>query len=447
MGKLNRRFLLLVSLLALIFASAWWTLQDDSWHAASDPAGQDIHSETQSSAETHSHDVAGAQVYACPMHPQVRQSSQGRCPICGMDLVATDSSSPNTEHSHSEHTLQSTPPPNAQFTRAQEREISPRIRTWARIAVDATNEFVVTAPADGWVRQLYVQRAGQRVNAGEPLFEIFSPELYQRQRDYIDTMNRRDQLAQSITDMRGQNAEVLGSLARERKRQRDALLRIGIATSSIKALEAFRRPLETLAVASPYAGKVVAVDARQGLAAGPGTVLYRIVNDSTVQLDVVLTPSQLDTVQAPVNASVPAFGHDTSIPVDPTRATYDQSLQSYTLRVAVPVNTDSTTDRESAADDAARPGAVVDVDLVSNVQSVLAVPRTAILGGPDGNFVVVETGEHHFQVRKVVTGTGDQHWVGIEDGLQSGDKVVTSGQFLLDAAATFQQSFSQSVSE
>jgi Cu(I)/Ag(I) efflux system membrane fusion protein len=307
--------------------------------------------------------------------------------------------------------------------------IAPRVSAWGRVVADAANERAVTAPADGWIKHLYVQSAGIRIAAGAPLFEFYSPELEQRQRDYIDTINRRDQLLKSITDMSGQNGEVLGSLARERKRQRDTLLRLGIAPASIDNIETLRRPLETLTVVSTHAGLVTLVNARDGAAAGPAGVLYSVLDDSAVQLDVVLTPSQFSSLVSPVHAEFGRAGQSTSIPLLLNRAVFNAALQSYVVRTKLIQQLPM------------QPGSVLAVDVVGRMHNALAVPREALLEGPDGSFVITMTNSNSFKPRRITQGVVDRNWVEILEGLMQGDKVVTDGQFMLDAAATFQSTF------
>jgi multidrug resistance efflux pump len=373
-----------------------------------------------------------------------------------MDLVVADNSASQTtdehanENSHLENQESSASdkpivaaaqPPHLQIATASIRSLLPQWHTWARVVADGDNEFVITAPADGWVRRLYIKHPGQTLTVGESVFEFFSPELYQRQRDYIDILSRRDQLVVSMTDMSGQNAQVLGSLARERKRQRDALLRIGISPSSIDTIEQFRRPLDTLAVASPYAGIVTAVDAREGATAGPGTALFRAVNNDSVFVDVVLTPTQMAAIQVPARIKVSRAENDEVVlPLE--QATFDTTLQSYTVRVAVPKSV-----LRGVQNNAVPVGAVLDVDVMAEARNMLAVPRSAVLEGPDGSYVVVQTDDKKFITKKVLIETGDAQWAGIAQGLQVGEHVVTEGQFLLDAAATFQQTFSKPLAD
>lgn len=480
MRKLTKKSVSLISLLALLLISATWIWHGSSLGKASQEDAHEhtsnkiyicpMHPQVRESAagrcpicgmdlvateETPSASKKISEpshqeiepVYVCPMHPQVREASAGRCPICGMDLVKTQGqqspANDAADHAHTEQVIETNPPPNAQVTPVEKRRLSAQTKAWGRLVLDGTNEFVVTAPADGWIRKLYVDHVGQNVAVGEALFEIFSPELYQRQREYIDTLNRRDQLARAVVDMGGQNAEVLGSLARERKRQRDAFFRIGIANSSMDTLEKYHRPLETLAVASPYAGKVLAIDARQGLAAGPGTTLYRITSDGALQINVVLTPTQMAHIHAPARLMLAGGTEDSAVDFDVTQAAYDSALQSYVVRVALPKAALASTPFASWQNHTPPQGAVLDVVVLAEAREVLAVPRRAILDSPEGQFVVVEADHQRYAVRKVTVGALDTHWAEISAGVALNDKVVTEGQFLLDAAATFQQSFSQ----
>lgn len=388
-------------------------------------------------------------VYICPMHPQVRQSSAGDCPICGMHLVPAEQSSlasaPMPAHHHAalaaDHDMQPSMAAKdaasatssilgLRTDKAAIRTLAPRINTWARVVADGANEAIVTAPADGWIKHVYVPTAGLRVTVGTPLFELYSPELDQRQRDYIDTLNRREQLLRSITDMSGQNGEMLGSLARERKRQRDIFLRIGVAESALDTIEKFRRPLDTLTIAAAQSGLVTAVNAREGASAGPSTSLFTMVNDNVLQLDVVLTPSQFKTLGTHALVALDRDAEAMRAPLPLRRALFRTDLQSYVVRTPWQKNT------------ALQPGAVIDVAVTSEPLQVLAVPKRAILAGPSGSSVVLAKNDGEFISRPVITGVTDSMWIEIKHGIKTDDVIVTDGQFLLDAAATLQSTLS-----
>lgn len=432
MAKLTRTRLSLISLLliTLSISAAWLYWREDGRRAV--PASGTA--------------IEHKRMYVCPMHPQVRQESPGDCPICGMHLELEDNSSGMLmshmdEHEHDQAPVVSG---NAQSilglrtARAESRDLNMRIHTVARVVADGGNEQVVTAPADGWIRHLHVAHTGVRVATGTPLFEFYSPDLEQRQRDYIDSLNRRDQLLNSITNMAGQNGEVLASLARERKRLRESLLRLGVATTTLDAIEKFRRPLETLTIVSRQPGLITAVSAREGAAVGPLSALYTVVNNNAVQIDVLLAPSQLAALSMPVQLElVHGSVHDDekiSASLSLKQAVFNSALQSYSVRTSIvsPAGEPSLM---------LQPGAVLDVDVVGEVQHTLAVPREALLEGANGSFVVAMMDANHFVPRRVTSGVVDQHWVGIDAGLEAGDIVVTDGQFMLDAASTFERTF------
>jgi Cu(I)/Ag(I) efflux system membrane fusion protein len=318
--------------------------------------------------------------------------------------------------------------------KAAVRTLTPRLDTWARVVADAANEAIVTAPAEGWIKRVYVPAAGIRVAPGAPLFELYSPELEQRQRDYIDTLNRRDQLLAAMTDTSGQNGEVLGSLARERKRQRDIFLRIGIDQKSIDSIEQFRRPLATLTIVAAQGGLITAVNAREGAAAGPATPLFTIVDDNAAQLDVILTPSQYRMLSACADVSFTAEGESQRSPLPLRRSIFNAELQSYVVR---------TPWRRQAA---LQPGAVIDVSITSAPLQVLAIPKRAILEGPGGAAVVLAANNGGFITRRVATGAADSLWIEIKNGIAADDTVITDGQFLLDADTTLQNALPQSES-
>jgi Cu(I)/Ag(I) efflux system membrane fusion protein len=414
-------------------------------------------------------------VYICPMHPQVRRDSPGQCPICGMNLVPAEGASPDAPahgdapvhempgaraHSHVSMTEMSVsaseaemepvkeavrphedaaaPGPDVRVAGVEKRSVSQRVQTWGRVVADGSNERVVTAPADGWIRRLHVQRIGTRVAAMAPLFEFYSPELLQKQRDYIDLLNRRDQLTSSITDFSGQNGEVLGSLARERKRQRDELLRLGIAGANIDAIERFRRPLDALTIVSPYSGIVTSMNAREGLATGPaGPPLYSVLDDRSVQAEVVLTPAQMRAMAEPAVAEVDAGGETARVPLPLDRAIFTPALQSYVVRVSLGI----------ASGRLLQPGDVLQVAVTGPARDAIAVPSEALLEGPDGAYVMVQADSGRFSPRRVRTGVRDRQWVEILAGLQAGEHIATEGQFMLDAAATLQTAIASAASQ
>ncbi len=383
---------------------------------------------------THGSEQAAAR-YTCPMHPQVQSPTPGRCPICGMDLALA----PNGDTGPDTHDTAAPPAPAVSVTAhaAQvlslrtapvvTRAIAPRVSTWARTVADSSNERIVSAPAEGWIRALHVDRVGMRVVAGTPLFEIYAPELQQRQRDYIDTLNRRDQMLATLTSMDGQNGQLLASLARERLRLREQFVLLGIARASLDDIERLRRVSDTLTVVATSAGQVTALDARSGQAVAPGEALYRLLDTDSAVLDVMLSPRQRATLAAPVELRVEQ--DSTLFALDVRDAVFNPRAQAYGVRIVVAGLTQHA------------PGEVLAVSLQGPAQTLPAVPRAAVLEDSEGSFVMVADAQHGYRARRVSVAVRDADWVGIEHGLDTDEMVVVDGQYLLDAAATLEASF------
>jgi len=382
----------------------------------------------------HHHAVGAAHArYTCPMHPQVSAEEPGRCPICGMNLArapdgdeqaaapAADSLATVRITSRAAQVL------GLRTAPVEARVIAERVATWARVVADGDNERVVSAPAGGWVRALHVTEVGAQVIDGAPLFDLYSPELQQRQRDYIDTLNRRDQMLATLSSLEGQNGQLLASLARERKRQRDALLELGIARASLDDIERLRRVRDGLTVVAGGSGQLTSLEARVGQAVAPGEALYRLVDTRHVVLQVMMSPGQRASLRAPVELYVE--DGEVPQPVSLDEVVFDPRAQGYGLRAV------------AAGLGARLPGEVLAVTLRGASVSLPAVPRSAVIADGTGAFVVIAGKRSAYQLRRVHAAVRDDAWVGVERGLAPGEQVVIDGQYLLDAAATLSSSF------
>src|SRR3569833_2230886 len=154
-------------------------------------------------------------MWVCPMHPNILQDHPGSCPICGMDLVETGAA-----HDHRTAGIQVD-------TALQQRmgmrlaDVTPHrmsraVHTYGNVGIDEPSLYSISPKIAGWIRKLHVSAPGQRVTAGQILYEIYSPELVQRQREYIELLQRRDQLLENMTDYSGQFVFLAASLARDR---------------------------------------------------------------------------------------------------------------------------------------------------------------------------------------------------------------------------------------
>ena len=372
-------------------------------------------------------DAGAAELWVCPMHPEILQDHPGSCPVCGMDLVVTDGGQVHAEPGVAVDTatLQKL---GVRLAEASRQALSRDIQTFGEVVLDQTKILSVTPKTDGWIRRMHVSASGQAVQAGQPLYEIYAPDLIQRQREYIELLQRRDSLLRSMTNIAGQNAQALASLARERLRLRDRFLYADLSREQLDELDAKRRALEVVPIQSAMSGFALEVNAREGDYVTPLTNLLSIADTGSVWIDIALYPDQQAWVKE---------GDAVQLQLSTPRK---KKIRA-TLRFASPVATGASRTRtvRFALDNAElglTPGTLVDAVLSTTPREVLALPRSAVFRSGQGDTVMLSRGDGRFVPVGVETGLETTDLVEITAGLQEGARVAANGQFLLDAAAS-----------
>src|SRR5262245_15270686 len=226
-------------------------------------------------------EVAASKVvarYHCAMHPRMVSDRPDDCPICGMRMVPiedtgnTPPTSPATEggvaglvdvhlspHKQQLIGVKTSPVARAAFRRS--------IRAFGRVTYDETRLRRVHAKVSGYVERLFVDATGERVRAGQPLLEIYSPELLASQQEYLVALEARSQSAGSgLPSAAGFGDELVASARRR-------LELFDIPEAEIAALEATRRARRTLTLAAPVSGTVLKRNVIQGERIAPETAL------------------------------------------------------------------------------------------------------------------------------------------------------------------------------
>lgn len=372
-----------------------------------------------------------AAAWVCPMHPQIVQDHPGDCPICGMDLVET-----GHDHAHAPAGVTvdaaTRQRMGVRLATAEARELNREVRSYGEIVLDQSAVLNIAPKIDGWVKRLHVSAAGQSVQAGDPLYAIYSPALVQRQREYIELLQRRDQLLASMSNLVGQNARVAASLARERIRLREQFAYADVDRDILDALDAKRRTVDIVTVRAPRAGFVTRLDVREGDYVTPATTLLSLADAAALWIDFELYPDQLAWVRE-------------GDPVELRAQNAGRTRVRGTLQFTSPVAEGLARTRKArlaVRDPNGRltPGTFVDVVVSGASRTALAVPRSAIIRTGSGTRVMLSRGEGHFLPVPVDTGLETDELVEITDGLEAGAEVAVNGQFLLDAAASLNDS-------
>ncbi len=362
--------------------------------------------------------AAGDEVahYTCSMHPSVRNADPGSCPTCAMALVPVF----RREIASGEIVLDARRRQQIGVTtaRAELRTLAVPVRAVGKVTYDETRLTDVTLKVGGWIDELYVDRLGQPVRQGEPLFTLYSTELFEAQQEFLTAANKQ-RMARMVGS--AESTEFLAEARRQRLRLSD------LSPDQIKDLEARRAPNERVPILSPASGHVIEKDVVAGTAIQPGMRLLRIAGLDRVWVEAEVYESELALLAVGAPAKV-------TLPYLPGR--------SFAGRIAfVYPWLDSATRTGRVRIELSNPGLALKPEMYAEVLferalgKRLAVPEEAILYAGDRRYVFRDLGGGRLRPQAVTLGRWAGEWVEILDGLAAGDAVVTSGNFLIAAEA------------
>jgi Cu(I)/Ag(I) efflux system membrane fusion protein len=405
-------------------------------------------------------------LYTCSMHPQVVQDHPGDCPICGMKLVpirkqpapaAKDgqptgggrkvkyykstmmvgeiSQTPRKDsmgmdmvpvYEGEEETNAITVDPatvqkmgvrTAVVMKGPVRRV---IRTIGVVDYNETALADVTTKFRGWIEKLYVDSTGKQVRKGEPLFDIYSPELYSAQNEYVLALS--------------QGAGGLKASARQKLKLFD------VSDDQIAELEKTRQPQRTVRVNAPIDGIVVEKMAVQGQMVEAGMKLYRLADLSIVWVQSQIYEQDLALLKLGQEAEVSlSYLPDRKFSGRVTYIYPTVDEKTRTARVRMEFHNPGLF---------LKPGMFATVELNAEIEpSALLVPDSAVLRSGEKNTVFVALDDGHFEPREVTLGPrAENNTYEVLSGLQEGERVVTSGQFMLDSESQLREAIQKMLS-
>jgi Cu(I)/Ag(I) efflux system membrane fusion protein len=299
--------------------------------------------------------------------------------------------------------------------KVERRTLAHSIHTLGTVMVDESALSHFNPRASGWLTRLHVKSLGAVVERGAPLVELNSPELYGAQEDYRIA---RAALAAGHGDA--------GLVAAARAR----LEYLGVPDARIAALDRGAGAARTLTLTAPFRGVVSELNVREGGYVTSETRLYALADLARVWVNVDLYARDLPWVKQGDVVTL-------SLPQLPGREWQGRIAYLYPT-----LNAESRTTQARLvfdnADGALRPGMYADARIAAAPRTVLAVPREALIHAGAGNSILIAHGDGRFEPVSIVSGVEDDTHVEIVSGLAEGQAIVLSGQFLLDAEASFQ---------
>ena len=300
------------------------------------------------------------------------------------------------------------------------RQLTQTVRAVGRIEPNERRVYTIAPKFEGWVETLHVNAVGDVVKPGQPLLEVYSPELVSTQREYLIT-------SQGLTAMQDAAPQALSSMQALAQASLMRLKSWGIGDSELKKLRTTGEVKRTLTYRSPVLGVVLEKPALQGMRFMPGDMMYKIADLSTVWVMADVFEQDIALVKAGQAAvlRLDAFpGREFK-----TRVTYIYPTLNEQTRT-IPVRL------ELANKDALlRPGMYAQVELqtTGNKISTVTVPDSAVIYNGQRTIVLVELGEGRYQARDVKLGRNSDDDIEVLAGIAEGEKVVVSANFLIDA--------------
>ena len=409
-------------------------------HMKLTPVDAGAEPDTAARHEEHGHEAAQPQLWTCPMHPQVLDKEPGQCPICNMDLVPVESEGGNP----------APPAPAAagpavrvskaflqnfavRTVMAERGAIPLELHSVGKLSFNERDIVIVNTKFEGWVENARVNYAGEAVGKGDLLFEIYSPQLVTTQKEYLAARLYVDELtaAGAQPDAIGR-ARALAEAAQERLRWWD------ISEAQIQELETSGAVQRTLRVYSPAAGIVIEKmgNAIEGMKVTPGMTVFKIAALSTVWADVQLYEHQIPHVRPGQTARITVDAYPGRRWTGKVRQ-LDPALnpQTRTLTASVEIPNSGGL---------LRPEMYVNVEFQrASPADVVRVPEEVVLRTGERSLVVVRKGDGLFEPREVELGYSGAGYQEIRSGLEAGETVVASSQFLIDSESKLRAAVNQ----
>ena len=444
---MRKRWIIAAVAIAAFAAGGWWVARQSAGDAP------------------HKHELVrqttpeGKAYWTCAMHPQVRKDEPGNCPVCGMQLVKREGNGGGAAGTSEPRILYYYDPmrPDVHFDAPGKSpfmdmqlvpkyagdagadggvivEIDPRmaqnlgIRTApvtrgafahsfdAAGAVEADERlmYAVESRAEGWVEQLAVRAVGDPVRKGQLVAGVYSPELYSAQEELA--------LAAKTGD-----ADLIAA-------SRQRLLLLGASEGQVgEVLESGKAQRRTRVVA-PSSGVVTELNVREGEKVMPGMPLIRIADLSRVWITVEVPESLATWVRQgrKAEARLAALpGRTFEGQVDYVYPGLDTATRTVRARLVF-----------QNRDGALKPGMYANVAILAGTQqNALQVPTESVIRTGKRTVVIVAETEGRFRPAEVTLGPEHEGTIVILEGLEQGQSVVTSGQFLIDSEASLRGAY------
>jgi RND family efflux transporter MFP subunit len=369
------------------------------------------------------------------MHTAYKSDKPGIAPDCGMKLEpvyadgGTAAATPASPVPSDD--LSSMPPGTVQITAEKQQLIGVKygqaersggvrtIRATGKVAIDETRIQHVHTKVEGWIDQVFADFTGKLVKKGDPLLTIYSPDMLASEKELLLALKARTILQNSSLHSAHESSETLVDAARSRLRLWD------LSEAQIDQIVATGQTIKNITLYSPATGYVTDRKAFPQLKVMPDTDLYTIIDLSRVWILADIFEYEAPAVRVGETARVTLQalpGRVFNARVDNVLPQVDPTTRTLKIRLNM--------DNPGVM---LKPDMYADVEFRLNLPSNLTVPADAVLDAGERKTVFIDRGNGYFEPRQVQTGERDSERIQILSGLKGGERVVTSGNFLIDS--------------
>lgn len=359
------------------------------------------------------------QQYTCSMHPQIRFSDpNARCPICGMALIAVPQEDAAAEIAGEHTELRLSPRAAALLQTAvspvRKAAESQRVTLPGSLAADQSRMQTISAWTSGRIEHAYVNRTAQQVVAGEPMLDIFSPDLIVIQQELLQAK----QLA-------GRSGSLPAGTTLESARRRLRLL--GVPATQIEYILTREQLQDTVTLSAPIGGMVLEKFVNQGAYVTVGQPLFTVLALDQLWLELEVFEAQLPLIKPgqALTVALAAFpGEVFEAKIELIEPELNRSSRTARVRASLP-----------NAEGRLKPGMLALATLEYQFPVSLLVPASAVLftGKQSLVYVQAEASKPHFQPRQITLGQRLGAYYQVLSGISEGELVVTKGAFRLDS--------------
>lgn len=298
---------------------------------------------------------------------------------------------------------------------AEFKDFQKKIKTIGRVELDEKKQSTINAKFEGWIEKLYVDYTGKYVRKGDPLVEIYSPDLLASQEEYLNLLK----WGKGENKTKENDALIAGSYKK--------LKLLDISDEQIKKIEETGKSVRTLILYSPTSGYVMQKMAVSGMKVMPGEKLFDIADLSIVWISADIYESDLPFIREG-QAAVLELSHY------PGKKFYSKieyiypmlSGETRTAKIRIPLPNKNAE---------IKPLMYTNVEININMGKKLIIPVDAVIDTGSLQIVYIDKGNGYFEQRLVTVGFKGDDSVEIIAGLKAGEKVVFAANFLIDSEA------------